>query len=356
MVKTVNKGINSNIIDQFEKLIIQTKNTINNENDKQKKLNERFRLKNFEKVLLILKGVKKEIKSGKDIKKIDGVTQKTIDRIDEIIKKGNLKEVKLSKSDNTKIDIISSLTKIIGIGDKKASELYKLGVTSPENLKKQIKQNKIEVNDIVKMGLKYFEVLKDKIPRKEMKKIEAVLLSVVGNIDKKIKGKILGSYRREQETSNDIDFTITHPNLKTKDDLTDSDTKYIYKIIKKLKKEGYILDDLINNPDKTYRGFFKLGKKYPVRQLDIKIVPFESYPTAILHSTGSSLFNEYIRGIAKKKGYKLNEYGLYKLKKNKNNKIKEILINIKTEKDIFNELDLDYVEPSKRITGFHKTS
>ena len=46
-----------------------------------------------------------------------------------------------------------------------------------------------------------------------------------------------------------------------------------------------------------------------------------------------------MRGIAKKKGYKLNEWGLYK-----NNKS----ISIKNEKDIFKLLEMDYVPPQDR--------
>ena len=47
---------------------------------------------------------------------------------------------------------------------------------------------------------------------------------------------------------------------------------------------------------------------------------------------------------AKQNGYKLNEYGLYKI----NNDGSETLIKNKNEKDIFRELKLDYVTPLKR--------
>ena len=50
-----------------------------------------------------------------------------------------------------------------------------------------------------------------------------------------------------------------------------------------------------------------------------------------------------MRGIAKKKGYLLNEYGLYKIYKNKKLKIK-----VNNEYDIFKELNIKFVKPSYR--------
>ena len=46
--------------------------------------------------------------------------------------------------------------------------------------------------------------------------------------------------------------------------------------------------------------------------------------------------------IAKDKGYKLNEYGIKKLKE------KEYMSNIKTEQEIFNILKVDYLQPKDR--------
>ena len=82
----------------------------------------------------------------------------------------------------------------------------------------------------------------------------------------------------------------------------------------------------------------------PIRRLDIRLIPLESFFTAYLYFTGSYEFNERMRGIAKRQGYKLNEYGLYK-KTGDTYK----LIKVKSEEDIFKVLGMDYVEPEKRI-------
>ena len=85
-------------------------------------------------------------------------------------------------------------------------------------------------------------------------------------------------------------------------------------------------------------------KNNEIRRLDIRYIEIESFFPAYLYFTGSYEFNERMRGIAKRQGYKLNEYGLYKLENNK-----ERLIQIYSEKDVFDILGMNYLEPKDRI-------
>jgi DNA polymerase/3'-5' exonuclease PolX len=79
-----------------------------------------------------------------------------------------------------------------------------------------------------------------------------------------------------------------------------------------------------------------------VRQVDIRVFNSYQFPFALLYFTGSAEFNEQFRSIAKMNGYKLNEYGLYNLKINKE-------IPIYSEKDVFDVLSMKYLEPKDRI-------
>ena len=91
-----------------------------------------------------------------------------------------------------------------------------------------------------------------------------------------------------------------------------------------------------------YMGFCKLKKGKPMR-IDIRYVSYKSYYPALLYFTGSGEYNKKMRGVAESLGYLLNEYGLYKLDGNKKK-----LINVKSEKDIFDKLGMEYLEPEKR--------
>ena len=77
--------------------------------------------------------------------------------------------------------------------------------------------------------------------------------------------------------------------------------------------------------------------------VDLRVVPENSYGAALNYFTGSKDHNVVLREIAIKKGYKLNEYGLFRGKKP---------IAGKTEKEIYGALGMDYIEPEMReMTG-----
>ena len=86
-------------------------------------------------------------------------------------------------------------------------------------------------------------------------------------------------------------------------------------------------------------GFCKY-KKNPIRRIDIRYVPYKNYNYALLYFTGSKDFNKKIIKIAKSKGYKLSEYGLFDSDNN--------IIKVKNERDIFRKLSLEYLSPRLR--------
>ncbi len=77
--------------------------------------------------------------------------------------------------------------------------------------------------------------------------------------------------------------------------------------------------------------------------VDIRLVKDSEYAAALLYFTGSKDHNIKLRELVMKKGYKLNEYGLFKTKNNK-----EQIITVDSEKAIYSKLGLDYIEPELR--------
>ena len=74
--------------------------------------------------------------------------------------------------------------------------------------------------------------------------------------------------------------------------------------------------------------------------VDLRVVPEESYGAALNYFTGSKSHNVSLREMAVKKGWKLNEYGLF------NTKGKRIAG--KTEEELYKALGLRYIEPELR--------
>jgi DNA polymerase (family 10) len=76
-------------------------------------------------------------------------------------------------------------------------------------------------------------------------------------------------------------------------------------------------------------------------QVDLRIVEEKSYGAALQYFTGSKDHNVTLRSLAIKKGFKLNEYGLF-------DKTTEKYIAGKTEEEIYNKIGMQYKEPELR--------
>ena len=76
-------------------------------------------------------------------------------------------------------------------------------------------------------------------------------------------------------------------------------------------------------------------------QVDLRVVEEKSYGAALQYFTGSKEHNVTLRGFAIKKGFKLNEYGLF-------DKNTEEYIAGKTEEEIYKKIGMQYIEPELR--------
>ena len=74
-------------------------------------------------------------------------------------------------------------------------------------------------------------------------------------------------------------------------------------------------------------------------QVDLRKVPQVGYGAALHYFTGSKAHNIAVRKLGKKKGLKINEYGVFK---------GDERIAGKTEKSVYEQVDLPYIEPELR--------
>ena len=256
-------------------------------------------------------------------------------KIDIIIKSGGqLEEVKQIIED-PKTRIINVLTKVPHIGDVKAAKLYDMGIKSIEDLKNVDKKEEILTSQQM-VGLKYFEDLSQRIPRKEMKLWEQMVTRITKKLSKKTNDTLIselaGSFRRKKSSSGDIDILLTSNNH----------IEFYTNFVNELLKENIIVD-IFSKGDTQIMAVAKLKVKGSdvFRHIDIFGYSQNIYPFALLHATGSDEHNKTMRTISLEQGYSLSQYGL-----KHNGVIQEL--NIKTEKDIFDFLKMEYTEPHKR--------
>ena len=341
---------NSNIITEFEKLVKVIENDLNNSNDMKTKTANTFRLRQTKNSLSIIKKYPKTINNDTidDFKELPGIGRGTIDRIEEILSTNKLEETKDFKEDKTMKEhnkALEDLESVVGIGRSHAIELIKQGITSVMKLKKAIDNNSIRVNEKIALGVKYHKVFEGNIPRAEITKVYKLLKKVIDKLNKQFNKQyifeICGSYRREKQTSGDIDVLISKKTINQDDN--DNDLEKIIKALKDPLKTNdnkpFLIDDMTDNYKTKYMGFSQY-KKNKVRRIDIRFVPYESYFSALLYFTGPAELNKTMRTEAKKKDLKLSEYGLTKKDGTR--------IPINSEYDVFKILEMQYLPPNQR--------
>jgi DNA polymerase beta len=327
---------NQKIVDELNKLVTQLKFDIDNKG----LISDKFRLKQMLFLINVIKKQEKEILAGEDLKGIKGIGEGSIIRINEILAMGKLDEIVIDIEGKKYLKQIEELEQVYGIGRKTAYNFVKnKKIKSVEQLKEMHEKGKISLPYHIVLGLKYHNVYKEMIPREEIIKIDKYLKKIGKQIDPDIELIICGSYRRGKPFSNDIDVLIVNKNIKTKKDI-ESKENYLKKVVAALHNENFLLDDIDKDFIVKYMGFCKF-KQGLVRRIDLMYVPYNNLGSALLHFTGSGDFNKRIRETAINLGFSLSQYGLV-------NKVTKKMVPTITEKDVFDKLSLEYIEPTKR--------
>ena len=287
-----------------------------------------FKANSYKKVIIGLKKIKSDIElTEHNIRSIKGVGDSLYVKISDIIHTGTCPIYdKIKDIDDPRKIFLG----IHGVGPKKANELVKDGYKSIQDLREVSAISQI-LNDVQIMGLKHYEDILQRIPRDEIVKHEKILINVLSRVDKNAELTIAGSYRRNKDESGDIDVLLK------------ADDKSTYeKFIKTLTKHGYLIEDLAHGT-KKYNGISKVVNGIG-RRIDIMYTKPSEYPFAVLYFTGSDEFNKNMRKIILERGMTINEYSL-KVQETKK-PVKHIF---NEEKDIFDYLDMEYVEPCERV-------
>jgi DNA polymerase lambda len=311
--------MNNDLINNFKILIEFYKNT-----------KDLWRERSYQKAVNSIKHLPKKIKNIEDVSNIKNIGNGIKNKIKEFIETKHItlvEEIK-EKQDGNQNSFIKLFENIWGVGPVKAKKLYNKGYRS---------LNDILENDLTeqqKIGLKYYEDLLKRIERKTITLFKNKILKSLHKVfdTNSFILEIAGSYRRKKQSSGDVDIIISP--LSCKNPLT------LKKIVDILQKSN-LISDILSMKDEKFMGIAKTTQsKTPLFfRLDIEFLPKDEFSTGLLYFTGSKEFNIEIRQHAKNNGMLLNQHGLFK-----NNK----KITITNELQIFQHLNLQYLEPENR--------
>ncbi len=304
-----------------------------------------FKPRAYEKAAQTVEGLREEVreiykKGGlKAVEDIPGVGVSIAEKIEELIKTGHCKYYEQLKK-KTPVDL-SNLTRVAGLGPKKIKDLYqKLKIKNLQDLEKAAKAGKI--SKLEGFGPKSEEnILKGLgFAKKDAGRFVLVsVLPIVREIESRLRNlkgvkraEAAGSVRRRKETVGDADILVV---IEGKPPAFAKATA------------GKIMDYFVSMPE-VARVLAHGETKSAVTlkngmNVDVRVLPEESYGSALAYFTGSKDHNVALRQIAIKKGCKLSEYGLFRGRKQ---------IAGKTEEEIYKTLGMDYIEPEMReMTG-----
>lgn len=298
--------------------------------EKEKRSTEKtavYKISAYKKTIQIISGLDRDLKSGKEAQEFKGIGKKIGAKIDEIIKTGRLQAAEDAKIEQAEAE---DFCKVWGIGPKTSQHLREKGIKTIGQLRK--KQQLL--TDAQKIGLKYYEDFQKRVQRSKVLTIVNQIKRAIIEFEKINNISLLiracGSFRRRVETCGDLDILLSVKKGKTN----------LEEIVAYLCEMG-ILKETLGLGNTKYMGVVKLNTGIAFR-IDIEFIKRSEWPFALLYFTGSGSFNERQRQIAKKKGFRLSEHGFYDVLKEK------YVCGIKTEKDIFDYLGMDYLEPYER--------
>ena len=299
---------------------------------------DRFRVGSYRRAARVLADTTEDIAAlaaeGK-LQKLPGIGKSTAEKIEEYLRTGKItRHEELRKQ--IPLGLLEMLT-IQGMGPKTVAKLWKqAGITSLDQLRKVIEENPSQLEKIEGLGAKKLAQLAESITHSEkvsgrfrLDEAGAVannLCQVVKSCKGAKRVEVAGSLRRQRETVGDIDI------------LCEAEEKYAQQIIKTFTEAKGVTKVLAAGETK---GSVIVNHRI---QVDLRVVPSESFGAALQYFTGSKAHNIALREIAVKKGLKLNEYGLFKHDAPDGAKP----LAGRTEEEIYAALGLQWIPPELR--------
>jgi DNA polymerase (family 10) len=223
---------------------------------------------------------------------------------------------------------VLAIMRIPGLGPKRVAALHKeLHINSFEDLRAACQSHRVrdlhgfgaKTEQAILAGLDFAAQAEERVLWAEADQLVQELLAHMRGCPALAEIAAAGSYRRGKETVGDLDLLAV---------AADS---------------AAVMDHLAayaGLAEVTARGQTKLSARLAGGLgLDLRVVPAESFGAALQYFTGSKAHNIVLRGLAKERGLKINEYGVFR---------GATRIAGRTEEEVYGTLDLPCFPPELR--------
>jgi len=270
--------------------------------------------------------VREMVEKNEKLTDLPGIGDDLAGKIAEIAETGSCNL--LRKLEKELPPAITELLKVQGLGPKRVRALYhELDVETIEDLQRAAAAGKIRALPGFgeKSERKILEAIQTR-PQGAGRMLLAVAAQYAGSLAdylRAVRGVkqvvVAGSFRRGRETVGDLDLLVT---AGARSEVMEEFAAYDE------------VRDMISSGDTRSSAILKSGI-----QVDLRLVPEESYGSALQYFTGGKAHNIQVRRLAQERGLKINEYGVFKGDRR---------VAGDTEESVYGALGLPWIPPELR--------
>ncbi len=291
-----------------------------------------FKIAAYRKAARVLEDLSEDIQKiarENNLQQIPGIGSGMAKKIQEYLDTGNMKKYEEALSDVP--EGLLNLLEIQNLGARTIHLTHKeLGVKNLQDLKKAIQDGTLaklhglgqKKVDNIKKGIEIFEQSQERIPISEALNIVEEMIVYLKKSPLVGRLSPAGSLRRMKETVGDIDILATG---KSGTQIVNHFTKFpgVSRVLAAGETKVSVMISTLEGE----------------RQVDLRIIGESSFGAALQYFTGSKAHNIKLRSMAREKGLKISEYGVFQGKEK---------IAGYDEKDVYKTLSLPLIPPELR--------
>lgn len=261
---------------------------------------------------------------------LPGVGESIAAKILEMLETGKLAQLEEVRKEIP--EELSRLLKVTGLGPKKLHLLHEeLGVSDVDDLERALHDGSAlrlpgfgerSVEKLLRAVGQFRARQKGRFRLSEAEPYAEALVAYLEKVRGVGRVAVAGSFRRRKETVGDLDVLCTASNGKS--------------VMEAFAGFDPVEEVLLSGPTKTS---VRLANGL---QVDLRVVEEVAFGAALHYFTGSKEHNIALRGLAREKGYKVSEYGVFRGKRR---------VGGRTEDEVFAVIGAGFIPPELRENG-----
>lgn len=238
----------------------------------------------------------------RDLAQVPGIGKTLVEKSSTLVQTGSLPQLV-----ELRLQVPASVLKMVnipGVGPKKAAALHQqLGIETLEQLRAACDAGQVaklkgfgkKTEQAILDGLKIAEAASQRVRWAEADVWVQRLTEHLKHCPTIQRFEFAGSYRRGRETVGDLDILCV---AKDRDAAMDHFETFPDRT-----------ETIARGDDKKTKISIRIGDSF---QVDLRLVEADQFGAALQYFTGSQAHNVHLRGMARRQGLKVNEYGVFR--------------------------------------------